>query len=241
MKHFRDLGFHQLFDHESSTFTYLVYDPGSLEGIIIDPVRENLGRDLRLVEEMGMKLKYIFETHIHADHVTSAWDLKVKTGAKTMVSRASHVKCADHLLDHLEEISVGSFLIRCLATPGHTNTCMSYWIPGAVFTGDALLIRGCGRTDFQQGSSPRLFASVRENLFSLDDETLVFPAHDYKGFSRSSIGLEKRHNPRLGMQKTEAEFVEIMAQLKLDLPKKIHEAVPANLECGKISNVSVGT
>jgi len=234
MASFQELGFHQLFDHESSTYTYLIYDPSSREAVIIDPVREQLARDLRLMEELGVKLRFILETHIHADHVTSAFDLRAKTGAQTAVNGVAQLSCADRQLKDGEVLDLPGFSIRCLATPGHTNTCMSYFIPGAIFTGDALLIRGCGRTDFQEGSAPRLWQSVREKLFSLDDATLVFPAHDYKGFTRSSIGLEKKFNPRLGLHRSQAEFEKIMAELKLDQPKKIHEAVPANLECGRL-------
>ncbi len=240
MSAFRELGFHQLFDHESSTYTYLIYDPISLEAVIIDPVREQLARDLRLIEELGLKLRFILDTHVHADHVTSASDLREKTSAKTVVSSGAKVSCADILVGDGEDVALSNFSIHCLATPGHTNSCMSYFIPGAVFTGDALLVRGCGRTDFQEGSSAKLWKSVRDKLFSLDDDTLVFPAHDYKGFTRSSIGLEKKFNPRLGLQRTQSEFEKIMAELKLDQPKKINEAVPANLQCGKVDSSRAG-
>jgi len=240
MKNFRELECHQLFDQESSTFTYLIYDPIDLDGVLIDPVREQLSRDLSLVNEIGVKLRFVLETHIHADHITSAAAIGKKTGAEIAVSSAANLPCADRLLKDGEEVSLKSFKIRCMATPGHTSTCMSYFIAGAVFSGDTLLIRGCGRTDFQEGSATELFKSVREKLFSLPDDTLVFPAHDYKGFTHSSIALEKRFNPRLGLQKSQIEFEDIMAQLTLDMPKKIRDAVPANLQCGKSLDAPAG-
>lgn len=228
-----DFIFYQLFEKETSSYTYLLANAN--EAIIIDPVYEMFERDLTLISELGVNLKYILETHIHADHITGATELRKKTGAKTAVSRFSEVECADILLDDQSEIKFGGETLRAVTTPGHTHSCMSYLIRNFAFTGDVLLIRGTGRTDFQQGSSAQLFHSVHTKLFSLPDNTLVYPAHDYKGHTHSTIGLEKKFNPRLGMNKTEAEYIAIMRDLKLDPPKKLKESLPANLRCGKVA------
>ncbi len=235
MLHFRDLRFHQLLDYESNTYTYVLADPKSLAALIIDPVIENFQRDFDLLEASNYKLLYILDTHVHADHITGAAKLREKTGAKTVISAGAKVACVDISLNDGDKLKVGDLEIVGRQTPGHTDSCMSYMIPGAVFTGDTLLVRGCGRTDFQQGSSERLWKSVRDVLFALPDETIVFPAHDYKGFCPSTIGLEKKWNPRLGLHKTREEFYKIMSELKLDQPKKIQVAVPANLLCGQAS------
>lgn len=225
--------FHQLFEKESSTYTYLLADAKSKEAVIIDPVLDMLERDLKLVSELGLKLVYVLDTHIHADHVTAAGQIRAQVpGVRTVVGRAAGVDCADFTLADGDELAFGRYKIKGIATPGHTNSCMSYFVEGMVFTGDALLIRGCGRTDFQSGSAETLFRSVREKLFSLPEETLVYPAHDYRGQTHSTIAMEKKHNPRLGLANNLEQFVKIMSELKLDLPKKIHEAVPANLGCG---------
>ena len=226
--------FHQLFEKETSTYTYLLGDSKSREAILIDPVIEMVERDLRLLEDLGLKLKYVLDTHVHADHVSASGALKQRTGAKVGIGAAYEMSCPDLALKDLQELSFGPYVIRVLHTPGHTSGCLTYQIENMVFTGDALLVRGCGRTDFQGGSSERLFESVREKLFNLADETVVYPAHDYKGFTRSSIGLEKSLNPRLNLDVTKEQFVELMTNLKLDPPKKIQESVPANLQCGLI-------
>ncbi|MGZ3691292.1 MAG: MBL fold metallo-hydrolase, partial [Pseudobdellovibrio sp.] len=158
-----------------------------------------------------------------------------RTKAQTAVSVGSHVDCANILLKDGETLLLGDKKITVLTTPGHTDSCVSYVFEGMVFTGDALLIRGCGRTDFQQGSSEVLFKSVREKLFTLPEETTVYPGHDYRGFTSSTIAEEKQYNPRLAVHINSEKFVKIMSELKLDLPKKIHAAVPANMACGKKS------
>lgn len=224
--------FYQLFEHESSTYTYLIADPVTKEAALIDPVKETLERDLKLIEELGVNLKYVLDTHIHADHVTAAGEIRRRTGAKSAVSSSAKVDCVDLPLKHGEEIFLGKLKIKALATPGHTDSCMSFLFEGRIFTGDALLIRGTGRTDFQQGSSVKLFESIRQEIFTLPEQTQVLPAHDYRGQTASTIELEKRFNPRIGMTKTKSEFVKIMSELKLANPKKIHEAVPANMACG---------
>lgn len=228
-----DIIFHQLFEAESSTYTYIIADKVTKEAAIIDPVIETVERDLKLVEELGLNLKYVLDTHIHADHITAAGEIRQKTQAKTAVSKDAEVSCVDISLNDGQELFLGNKKIKVIATPGHTNTCLTYSFEDMLFTGDALLIRGCGRTDFQQGSSDNLYKSVREKLFSFGDDTIVYPAHDYRGQTASTIGLEKKFNARLKESITLQEFKKIMSEMKLANPKKIHEAVPANLACGK--------
>lgn len=223
--------FYQLFEKESSTYTYLLGDQDTKEAVIIDPVRETMERDLKLLSELGLELKLILDTHVHADHITSSGLLRQKTKAPIGQSFAAGVK-ADLLLKDEQLLALGPLHIRCLQTPGHTNGCMSYAVDGMVFTGDALLIRGCGRTDFQEGSPDRLFHSVREKLFKLSDDTRIYPGHDYKGFTHSTIAEEKKYNPRLNLGISLSEFSSIMARLNLAYPQKIDEALPANLKLG---------
>lgn len=231
--------FYQLFEHESSTYTYIIADSFTKEAAIIDSVIETVDRDLKLIDELGLKLKYILDTHIHADHITGAGEIRKKTGAKSAVSVGANVNCVDISLTDGQELYLGNKKITAISTPGHTNSCMSFLFDGRVFTGDALLIRGNGRTDFQQGSSNNLYESVHNKLFSLPDHTQVYPGHDYRGQTVSEIGLEKKFNPRLAKGKTKDEFIKTMSELKLDNPKKIHEAVPANLVCGKIKDALI--
>lgn len=224
--------FRQLFDPESSTYTYLLADEQSRKAAIIDPVKEQSARDLELIRELGLELVYSLETHVHADHVTGSGALRDATGAKVVLSRGAGVGCADVAVEDGGVLSLGRYTIRAITTPGHTVGCVSYLAGGRLFTGDALLIRGTGRTDFQGGSAEQLYDSITTKLFALPDETLVYPAHDYKGRTVSTIGEEKRLNPRLA-EKTKADFVRIMGELHLPRPKKIEEAVPANLACGQ--------
>lgn len=228
--------FHQMFEAESSTYTYLIADPETGEAALIDPVLETIERDLKLVKELNLKLKYVLDTHIHADHVTAAGEIRKRTSAQSAVSAKAGVDCVDLPLEEGSELFLGKRKIKALATPGHTDTCLSYLFENRLFTGDALLIRGCGRTDFQQGSAEKLYDSVVGKLFQLPEDTLVYPAHDYRGLTSSTIGTEKTHNPRLGGGRQKAEFVKIMSELKLAHPKKIHEAVPANLGCGIVKD-----
>ena len=224
--------FHQLFERETSSYTYLLGDPETREAIIIDPVVEMVERDVGLVKELDLKLKYVLDTHIHADHITGSGEIRRRTGAKVAISGVYNNSCADILLEDGQELEFGGRKVKALSTPGHTAGCMSFKVEDMVFTGDALLVRGCGRTDFQDGSSEKLFHSVRERLFDFPSVTTVFPAHDYKGFTKTSIEMEQKHNPRLSLSIDKEKFKEIMANLNLANPKKIHEAVPANLQCG---------
>ncbi|MEJ2106598.1 MAG: MBL fold metallo-hydrolase [Acidiferrobacteraceae bacterium] len=226
----------QLFDKDTSTYTYIVADPDSGEAAIIDAVREQTERDTRLIEELGFRMKYILETHVHADHVTGASALREHFGAQVALHRIYNAPCADLMLEDGDRLSLGSASIEVLHTPGHTDGDISYRIDGAVFTGDALLIRGCGRTDFQAGDAHTLYESIREKIFTLPDETVVWPGHDYRGHTASTVGEEKRFNPRLGNNKSEDEFVEIMDALNLPDPKRIQESVPGNLRCGSSLN-----
>ena len=224
--------FQQLFESETSTFTYILGCEKTKEAVIIDPVLETVDRDLKLIGEMGLKLVYVLDTHIHADHVTAAGEIRKRLAIKTVVGSNSKVDCADISLAHKGRLKFGEHEIVALHTPGHTDSCTSYFVGDRVFTGDALLIRGCGRTDFQQGSSSTLYDSVHQNLFTLPPETTVYPAHDYKGFTSSTIKDEMNHNPRLGIKKSKDDFIKIMSELKLANPKNMAAAVPANLACG---------
>lgn len=230
---------HQLFETQTSTYTYIIADTKTKEAAIIDPVLETVDRDLNLIEELGLRLMYVLDTHIHADHITGAGEIRKKTKAKTGVSHQAPVNCVDMGLEDGQELSLGDKKIKVISTPGHTNTCLSFYFEGMVFTGDALLIRGTGRTDFQQGSASELYNSIKNKLFKLPDETKVYPGHDYKGMTVSTIGLEKSFNPRIGGDRSKEDFVKIMSELKLANPKKIHEAVPANLACGVIETKRV--
>jgi glyoxylase-like metal-dependent hydrolase (beta-lactamase superfamily II) len=221
----------QLFDRESSTYTYLIADRG--EAALIDPVREQLDRDLGLLDELGLRLVHVVETHVHADHVTAAGLLRARTGARTCAS-TSGAPCVDVVLHHGDVVRVGGLVITALATPGHTDDSLSFHVDGVVFTGDALLIRGCGRADFQNGDPGQLHDSITRTLFGLPDETIVYPAHDYRGFTSSTIGEEKLYNPRLAGRSRET-FIELMRELALPPPRKLAEAVPANRACGGTS------
>jgi sulfur dioxygenase len=228
------IGFKQLFDDESCTYTYLLWDESTKDAILVDPVDIQVDRDLSVVNELGLNLVYGVNTHAHADHITGTGLLKTKVpGMQSIISTASGAK-ADMTIGAGDRIVFGSRFLQARATPGHTEGCLSYVADDESFvlTGDTLLISGCGRTDFQGGSAETLYESVHTHLFSLPDTTTVYPAHDYKGRTSSLIGDEKKTNPRLGEGKTKDEFVEIMANLNLAYPKKIDVAVPANMRCG---------
>ncbi len=226
--------FRQLYDSPSSTYTYLLADEYSHEAILIDPVFEQAQRDLALLRELGLTLKIVVDTHAHADHITAAWLLKQKTGCQIALSASAGAVNVDLPLHHGQHFGVHGITLEARATPGHTNGCTSFVLAdqSMVFTGDALLIRGCGRSDFQQGDPARLYHSITEQLFSLPDTCAVYPAHDYNGRTRSSVGEEKRFNPRVGGGANEKDFVHYMKAMQLPHPKKIDEALPNNLRSG---------
>lgn len=224
--------FKQLFDNESSTLTYLIADLASREALLIDPVKTEIETYKTLLDEYGLTLKYSLETHVHADHITASGLLRQELGCHTAVSKACGAKYADTQIEDQDIFQLGeNETIQAIATPGHTVGSLSFLWRDRVFTGDALLINGCGRTDFQGGDAGTLYDSITRRLFSLPDETLVFPGHDYKGHRVSSIGQEKQINPRLAGQSREA-FIELMNNLNLPKPKLIDIAVPANRYCG---------
>lgn len=227
--------FRQLFDPQSSTFTYLLADEGTREAILIDPVFEQARRDAALLNELGLKLRWTLETHVHADHVTGAWLLKQRLGSSIAVGAATGAKGADRYLEDGDEILLGERALRTLATPGHTSGCVSYVLDdlSRAFTGDCLLVRGTGRTDFQGGDAGAMYRSVRERIFALPDSCLLHPAHDYRGLTVTSVGEEKKFNPRLGGDVALEDFTGHMDNLKLAHPKQMDIAVPANLRSGK--------
>ena len=234
---FDNLVFRQLFDATSSTYTYVLGDPHSREAVIIDSVFEQHFRDRALLEELGLKLVAALDTHCHADHVTGAWLMQHVTGCRIGISGryGDALQGADLRLDHGERVTFGKRHLEVRATPGHTDGCITYVTDdhSMAFTGDCLLIRGAGRCDFQQGNAATLYRSITEQIFSLPDDCLVFPGHDYSGRTMSSVGEERRHNPRIGGQADERDFVGFMENLNLPHPRQIAVAVPANLCCGK--------
>ncbi len=225
--------FRQLFDAQSCTYSYLLAD-ASGAAVLIDPVLEQAERDIQLIKELGLELVHTIETHVHADHVTASGVLRNRLGSRSVMSRHAGVGCADVMIGDGDIVSCGELRLEVRQTPGHTveSICLVTEDKKMAFTGDTLLIRGCGRTDFQAGSPQELYRSVHTKIFSLPDGCLLYPGHDYKGRTVTTVGEEKAHNPRLGGGKTEAEFVEIMNNLNLPRPKLIDEAVPANQQCG---------
>jgi sulfur dioxygenase len=226
--------FRQLFDSQSSTYTYLLGDADSGEAVLIDPVLEQVRRDLALAHDLDLRIRITVDTHVHADHVTGAAVIREKVGSAIVIARASGAEGADRYLTAGDTIRFGGRYLTALATPGHTRGCLSFVLDdhSMVFTGDSLLIRSCGRTDFQQGSALDLYQSVHDELFTLDDDCLVYPGHDYRGLCTTSIAEERRFNPRLGGQIGASDFVGYMNNLGLSHPKRLDEAVPANLRCG---------
>ena len=227
--------FRQLFDQQSSTYTYLLADEASREAVLIDPVFEQARRDAALLQELGLKLIWTLETHVHADHITGAWLLRERLRSEIGVPYESGATGCDRVIKDGEKILFGRRHLEARSTPGHTGGCLTYVLDDrmAAFTGDALLIRGCGRTDFQQGDARTLFHSVRSRIFSLPDGCLVYPGHDYRGLAATSVGEEKLYNPRLGEAIGEQDFVGYMKNLGLAHPKQMEQAIPANLNCGK--------
>jgi sulfur dioxygenase len=229
------LVFRQLFDPVSSTYTYLLGDAAGAQALLIDPVFEHARRDSALLRELGLALVATLETHVHADHVSGAWLLRQRCGSRIAVSAAGGAQGADLLLADGDSVAFGRRRLQVRATPGHTDGCLSYVLDdeSMAFTGDALLIRGCGRTDFQQGSPARLYRSVHQQLLSLPAHCLLYPGHDYRGLTVTSVDEERRFNPRFGGNSNEADFTGYMNHLGLPHPRLMDIAVPANLRCGR--------
>ena len=226
--------FRQLFDHESSTYTYLLADRKGGEAVLIDPVLAQTDKYVRLVEELGLRLVMAVDTHIHADHVTALGALRDHTGCATAMGEQTKADCVSVRLRDGERVRVDDLALEVLYTPGHTEDSYSLLLPDRVFTGDTLLIRGTGRTDFQNGDPAAQYDSLFGRLLRLPDDTFVYPAHDYNGMTVSTIGEEKAHNPRLQVRGKQ-EYVELMNGLVLSSPRLMDVAVPANRACGRKS------
>jgi len=226
--------FRQLFDPETSTYSYLLADEAGREAVLIDSVREQVDRDAELVAELGLRLVAALETHVHADHVTGAGLLRERLGCRIVVGARTGVLTADRRVSEGDTVAFGRHALEVRETPGHTDGCVTYVCheEGMAFTGDALLIRGCGRTDFQQGNADRLYRSVRERILCLPAATKLYPAHDYRGRTVTTVAEERRFNPRLGDARSREEFVALMGGLRLAYPRRIDEAVPANMASG---------
>src|SRR5882724_2198668 len=227
--------FRQLFDQQSSTYTYLIGDARAGEAVMIDPVFEQARRDAALVAELGLRLLWTLETHVHADHVTGAWCLKRRLGSRIALSAAGGASGADRHVGHGDRLAFGDRHLEVRATPGHTDGCLTYVLDdrGRAFTGDCLLIRGSGRTDLQGGDPLVMYRSVHEQIFTLPDDCLLCPAHDYRGLTVTSVREERRFNPRLGGELSQGDFAGFMRNLGLPHPKQIEVAVPANRRCGR--------
>jgi glyoxylase-like metal-dependent hydrolase (beta-lactamase superfamily II)/rhodanese-related sulfurtransferase len=227
--------FRQLFDPQSSTYSYLLGDARTREAVLIDPVFEQARRDAALVCELELKLLATLDTHVHADHVTGAWLLKRQFHSAIVLATASGAEGADRYLAHGDRVAFGTRYLEARATPGHTAGCVTYVLDdeSMAFTGDCLLIRGSGRTDFQQGDPRAMYRSVRSQILTLPPTCLLYPAHDYRGLTVTSVAEERRFNPRLGGEIGESDFVGYMNNLGLPHPKLIDIAVPANLRCGR--------
>jgi glyoxylase-like metal-dependent hydrolase (beta-lactamase superfamily II) len=224
--------FRQLFDRESSTYTYLLASRPGGEALLIDPVKEQTGSYLTLIEQLGLKLVIATDTHTHADHVTALGDLRVATGCTTLMGEFTKAECVSAQFKEGETLGLDGLKLRTLYTPGHTDESFSFVMDDRVFTGDVLLIRGTGRTDFQNGDPHKSYDSIFNKLLKLPGDTLLYPAHDYKGWTVSTLGEEKRWNPRLQVKSAD-EYAAIMRNLKLANPKLMDVAVPANLRCGR--------
>ena len=226
--------FRQMYDSQSSTYTYLLADSAAKEAVLIDPVFEQVRRDASFVCELGLKLLWTLETHVHADHVSGGWLMRQRVGSKIGISSKSGAEGSDRFLDHGDRVAFGSRHLEVRETPGHTRGCLTYVLDdhSMAFTGDCLLVRGSGRTDFQGGSAHTMYHSIKEQIFTLPDSCLLYPSHDYRGLTVTSVAEEKQFNPRLGGHLSENDFAGFMDNLYLPHPKQIDVAVPANLKCG---------
>jgi glyoxylase-like metal-dependent hydrolase (beta-lactamase superfamily II)/rhodanese-related sulfurtransferase len=227
--------FRQLFDQVSSTYSYLLADEGTRKAVFVDTVFEQHARDTALLRELDLELVAVLDTHCHADHVTGAWLMKTELGSKVGLAAAYAAQNVDLPLAHGDVVPFGACSLHVRATPGHTAGCLSFVTADRtmVLTGDALLVRGAGRTDFQGGDATLLFRSIRDQLFTLPDACVVYPGHDYEGRTSSTIGEERRHNPRIGGGAREEDFVGYMRNLALPHPKQLAVAVPANMRAGQ--------
>jgi glyoxylase-like metal-dependent hydrolase (beta-lactamase superfamily II) len=232
--------FHQLFESETCTYTYLLGCKRTHRAVLIDPVASEVEGYCKQLDELDLELIYTMETHVHADHITGSGLLSERLGSKSVVHRDAGAMCADLLVTDMVLLQIGDLEFRVRHTPGHTSGCISFVMNDRVFTGDSLLIGGCGRTDFQEGDAGRLYDSIHEKLFSLPPDTLVYPGHDYSGNTVSTIRQERDRNPRLGGARTRGEFIEIMQRLDLPYPKFIDQALPANQACGMEASVRHG-
>jgi glyoxylase-like metal-dependent hydrolase (beta-lactamase superfamily II) len=223
--------FRQFFERDSSTYTYLLAARPGAEALLIDPVKQDVGKYLKLIQELDLRLVFALDTHVHADHVTGLGELRNTTGCATIMGARSMTECVSRKVYDGELIEVDGLTLRALATPGHTDDSYSFAMADRVFTGDTLLIRGTGRTDFQNGDPHAQYQSLFGTLLRFPDSTLVYPGHDYNGSTVSTVGEEKAHNPRLQVR-SEREYVELMRGLKLSNPKLMDIAIPANLACG---------
>lgn len=225
--------FRQLYDHESSTYTYLIAERRGGEALIVDPVREQMATYTSLIEQLGVKLVIAVDTHTHADHVTALGTLRETTGCISMMGERTQAECVSAQFRDGEVLKAGGLRLKAVYTPGHTDESFSLVMDDRVFTGDVLLIGGTGRTDFQNGDAYASYDSIFNKLLKLPDETQVYPAHDYKGWTVSTIGDERRFNPRLQVESA-VQYAQIMNNLKLPNPKAMDVAVPANLRCGLV-------
>jgi len=221
----------QLFDRESYTYTYILNDEEN-NAVIIDPVLDQFDRDSMLIKSLGLKIKLIIETHVHADHITSAYLIKKKFNSKIAYGDKNDVKGADIFLKDDDELTIGNLKLKIIHSPGHTAGCISIYTKGYVFTGDTLFIRGAGRTDFQGGSSKSSFYSIKEKLYNLPNETIVYPAHDYKGITSSTIRQEKKWNESVNENTLLSDYIKKELEKDRPYPKKFDTAVPANTYCG---------
>ena len=224
----------QLFDYETWTYTYLLWCKETKQCLLIDSVIEQIDRDLKLIRKIGLNLKYVLETHVHADHITGADAIRKKMNIKIIYGSKTGVKGADIYLDDNQLLDLGNHKIKAIHTPGHTSGCTSYYIEGYIFTGDTLFIEGTGRTDFQGGSSSDTYDSVTKKIFSFPDSTIIYPAHNYNGFTCSTIKEEKDSNPNVGLNISKEDFIDNESKKERPYPKRFDIAVPANMNCGKI-------
>ena len=226
----------QLFDYDTWTYTYLLWCEETKKCLLIDPVLEQVKRDLKLISKLELDLEYVLETHVHADHITAADTIRLKTNAKVVYGSKTGVKGSDIFLEDNQAIDLGKYKIKAIHTPGHTSGCTSYYVQGYIFTGDTLFIEGTGRTDFQGGSSSDTYDSITQKIFKFPDDTVVYPGHNYNGFTCSTIVEEKKSNPNIGLHISKEEFIDSEAKKERPYPKKIDIAVPLNLLCGKVDN-----